>query len=131
MTETEPSTHAVLMWARRWAMHPTVLVVARVSIAALAIGVGTAATFLTSIDSRLNAAIISQNIKFVQIDAKIEETSNRMDLGRDDRIRFQSDALDALDRLVDGQSQALANDAAQNERLKSIEARLSRIEDQD
>lgn len=127
--------HAFLNWARRWALHPTVVLVARVSVAGLAFGLGTAATYVVSIDSKVNAleTSIDQNSlivngKFTTIDATINAMADRMDNGREDRIKFQTDALNALNKIIENQSSQQSALAAQAERQKAIEDRVIRIE---
>lgn len=139
--------HKLLLWAKKWATHPSVLIVARVGLGVIA-AVGTSAfMYVVSIDgkanaigNKLDAALIVQGGKFTEIDksfdvvnAKIEAQTKLADRGREDRIMFQNQSLDGqellnakIDKLLAGQAVSLAADAAQNERLKAIEDRLTR-----
>lgn len=133
-------SHAFLLWAKKWATHPTVVLTARVALAAIALAVTSVGTYVVSIDSKASAigvsldkTIVTTALQFDLVDksfevvgAQIEAQSEGLEISREDRLRFQNEAIAALNKLIDGQAATLANIAAQNERMKSIEDRLTR-----
>jgi len=122
-------------WVRRLANHPIVVLVARGVVMALGLGFGAASAYVFSLDSKINAANAAQSernvefeTRFIQLTSAVHAIADQQDDARQDRLIFQGDVRDALDKLIDGQSILNSTQSGQIEQLRAIEYRLSRIE---
>lgn len=122
-------------WVRKLGNHPIVVLVARGAIMALSLGVGTAAAYVMSIDNKVSAAAVAQEAKnsefetrFIRITSAVSSIADQQDDAREDRLIFQGDVRTSLDKLIDGLSVIRSVQSGQIEQLRSIEYRLSRIE---
>lgn len=122
-------------WVRRLANHPTVVLVARGVVMALGLGFGAASAYVLSLDAKISAANAAQAIqnvefetRFIRLTSAVQAVADQQADARQDRLIFQGDVRESLDKLIDGQSILNSTQAGQIEQLRAIEYRLSRIE---